>query len=601
MPELRRVTFCRTAAVHCDTIDQATFEPFLMRTNPVNPMLRTTALAVAAVFFANDTTAAAPDVIYHSGPIVTMNRSAPEAEALAVAEGKIVAVGNTTEILATKGPKTRVVDLDGKALLPGFIDPHSHFFQCGLIPLQANCSSPPAGPCQRIADIITQLQHVQQRLKTPEGQFVFGYGFDPDLLAEHRHPTKTDLDRAFPKHPVIVMHVSGHGAVLNSLALEKFGISEVTPTPSGGVIGRMPGSQEPDGLLMETAWLPVASRLPTPPVEMLVEHLAEGQQAYTSAGITTAQEGATGAGGYKLLRAVADRGGLVIDVVAYPLAQELSDTLGGKPPMTEKAYRGRLRLGGVKVLCDGSPQGRTAFFTTPYLDGGPAGQQDWRGEPTSPQTELNDFFKKAYDNEAQVIAHCNGDAAIDMFLEAHRYAAADDLSKDRRTVGIHSQFIRPDQIQRYVDWKLTPSFFTVHTFYFGEAHVANRGQAQAAMLSPFRSALDAGLRPTNHTDFPVVPIDQMFVVHTAVNRTMRSGETLGADERITPLEALEAITIHAARQYREEDRKGSLEVGKLADLVVLSASPLTVPHADLNKITVVETIKEGTTVWPVRR
>ncbi len=565
-----------------------------MTPSHVTLLFALTAAIVAAVGHA-----AAPDAIYHGGAILTMNRAAPEAEALAVTDGTIMAVGDKAEILAMQGPNTRVVDLAGKALLPGFIDPHSHFFQSGLLPLQANCSSPPAGPCQRIADIIGQLQQVQQRLKTPEGQFVVGYGFDPDLLAERRHPTKVDLDQAFPKHPVIVMHVSGHGAVLNSLALAKFGITASTPTPSGGVIGRVPGSQEPDGLLMETAWLPVASRLPTPPVETLVEHLAEGQQAYTSAGITTAQEGATGAGGYKLLRAVADRGGLAIDVVAYPLAQELKEVLGGQPPRTEKTYRGRLRVGGVKVLCDGSPQGRTAFFSTPYLDGGPAGQQDWRGEPTSPQVELNDFFKQAYDNDAQVIAHCNGDAAIDMFLEAHRYAAADDLGKDRRTVGIHSQFIRPDQIKRYLDWKLTPSFFTVHTFYFGEAHVANRGQAQAEKLSPLRSAIDAGLLPTNHTDFPVVPIDQMFVVHTAVNRTMRSGEVLGSDERVEPLEALEAITIHAARQYREEDRKGSLEPGKLAYLVILSANPLGVPRDSLKQITVVETIKEGTTIWPV--
>ena len=543
--------------------------------------------------------AAAPEAIYHGGPIVTMNRVAPEAEAIAVVDGKIVAVDTKDELLATKGPDTRLVDLGGKALLPGFIDPHSHFFQCGLIPLMANCSSPPAGTCQNIPDIIGELKQVQQRLGTPEGQFVMGYGFDPDMLAEHRHPTKTDLDQAFPQHPVIVLHVSGHGAVLNSLALAKYGITAATPTPAGGVIGRMPGSQEPDGLLMETAWLPVAAKLPTPPVEKLVEHLAEGQQAYTSAGITTAQEGATGAAGYKLLRGVAERGGLAIDVVAYPLAQELTATLGDKPPFTEKEYRGRLRVGGVKVLCDGSPQGRTAFFTTPYLDGGPAGQKNWRGEPTSPQSELNDLFKQAYDHDAQVIAHCNGDAAIDMFLEAHRYAAADDLAKDRRTVGIHSQFIRPDQLKRYVDWKLIPSFFTVHTFYFGESHVANRGQAQAEKLSPFRSALDAGLLPTNHTDFPIVPIDQLFVVHTAVNRPMRSGKVLGPEERITPLEALEAITIHAARQYREEDRKGSLEPGKLADFVILSANPLTVPKDEIQKITVVETIKEGTTVWPV--
>jgi len=254
-------------------------------------------------------------------------------------------------------------------------------------------------------------------------------------------------------------------------------------------------------------------------------------------------------------------------------------------------------VGGVKVLTDGSPQGRTAFFTTPYLNGGPAGQQHWRGEPPSPQAELNDIFKQAHDKGAQVLIHANGDAAIDMLLEAHRYAAADSLTKDRRTVGIHSQFIRHDQLKRYADWKIIPSFFTVHTFYFGQAHIANRGRAQAEQLSPFRFALDLGLRPTNHTDYSVVPLDQLFTVHTAVNRTMRDGSVLGSDERITPLEALKALTINAAIQYREEARKGSLEPGKLADLVILSENPLTVPAAALETIHVVETINEGKTIF----
>ena len=545
--------------------------------------------------------AAPPDIIYFGGPILTMHDAHPEAEALAVTGKTISAVGSKADLFSEKGPGTHLVNLAGKPLLPGFIDGHSHFFQCVLMPLEANCSSPPAGPCQSIADIVKQLQAKQQELKTPKGKFIFGYGYDPDLLAEKRHPTKADLDGAFPDNPVLLLHVSSHGAVLNSQALKKFGITAATKTPPGGVISRLAGSQEPSGLLMETAFIPIFTKLPIPPLDRLLDLLKQGQPVYTAAGITTAQEGATSAGSYKLLRAAAERGLLDIDVISYPLFQEFEAATGFKTPRTETNYSGRLRIGGTKLLTDGSPQGRTAYFTTPYRNGGPAGQKNWRGEPTQPQAELNAMVKQAYDNDAQVLVHCNGDAAIDTLLEAHRYAAADDLAKDRRTIGIHSQFIRPDQLQRYAAWKITPSFFTVHTFYFGQTHIANRGLDQAQNLSPFRSALDLGLQPTNHTDYSVVPLDQLFTVHTAVNRTMRNGKVLGPAERIRPLEALKALTINAARQYREEARKGTLEPGKLADLVILSENPLTIPSNRLKDIRVVETIKEGQPIYAANK
>jgi hypothetical protein len=251
----------------------------------------------------------------------------------------------------------------------------------------------------------------------------------------------------------------------------------------------------------------------------------------------------------------------------------------------------------VKVVTDGSPQGRTAAFTTPYLTDGPAGQKDWRGDLSFPQPVLNDLVKKVYDGGATLFVHCNGDAAIDALLEAHRFASGGEPAKPRGTVGIHSQFIRRDQLEKYRAWNITPSFFTIHCFYFGDTHVANRGRAQADCISPMKSARALGLRPANHTDFNVAPLDQIFTIHTAVNRLSRSAQTIGADERITPLEALEAITIDGARLYGEEAKKGSIEVGKLADLVVLSANPLTVESASLRAIRVEETIKEGKTVW----
>jgi len=205
--------------------------------------------------------------------------------------------------------------------------------------------------------------------------------------------------------------------------------------------------------------------------------------------------------------------------------------------------------------------------------------------------------KKVYDGGAPLFVHCNGDAAIDALLEAHRVASGDDPTVPRGTVGVHSQFIRPDQLQKYAAWHITPSFFTLHCFYFGDTHIANRGFTQAEFISPLKSARAAGLRPSNHTDFNVSPLSQLFTIHTAVNRLTRSGRVLGAGERVAPLEALEAVTIDGARQYGEEATKGSIEVGKLADLVILSGNPLTVDPATIQDIRVEETIKEGATVW----
>jgi predicted amidohydrolase YtcJ len=477
------------------------------------------------------------------------------------------------------------------------VDGHSHFFSLIDVQTQALCASPPAGPCTNVADVIAALKQVQERRKLGAGKFVMGFGYDPELLAERRPPTKQELDAAFPDNPVILVHVSGHGAMLNSKALAAYGVTGATPTPTGGVIGREPGSNEPNGLLFETAFLPIFSQVPGPDGDEAIELLKNGQELYLREGITTAQEGATMKHQVDLLRVFADRGELKLDVVMLPFIAEIDAIFAGKPPRNEPEYRNRLRIGGVKVVTDGSPQGRTAAFTTPYLTDGPAGQKDWRGDLSFPQPVLNDLVKKVYDGGATLFVHCNGDAAIDALLEAHRFASGGEPAKPRGTVGIHSQFIRRDQLEKYRAWNITPSFFTIHCFYFGDTHVANRGRAQADCISPMKSARALGLRPANHTDFNVAPLDQIFTIHTAVNRLSRSAQTIGADERITPLEALEAITIDGARLYGEEAKKGSIEVGKLADLVVLSANPLTVESASLRAIRVEETIKEGKTVW----
>lgn len=562
---------------------------------PLSVVSFAVALAVTSACSSDEKPSA--DKIFHGGDIITVNDAQPSAGAVAVKDGIILAVGSEVEVMVHRGTATEVVDLAGRTLVPGFLDPHSHYFSSLTVANQVNLFAPPAGPGKDIPTILAELRRFRDENKVPAGEMIQAYGYDDNVMPDGVGLTRDDLDADFPDNPVLVGHVSMHGAVLNSAAMEKYGISAETETPPGGIILRKPGSDEPAGLLMETAYLPIFASLPKPSREQEIESTRAGQMLYAAAGITTAHEGATHAAEVDVMKRGADAGAYIIDVVAYPFITDLDAVLEKHPPASFGRYVNGLKLGGIKITIDGSPQGKTAYFTTPYLTGGPGGEENWRGEPTFPEVMVKDAVKRIYELGLPLNLHANGDAAIDMFLRAHEYAAAGDLSKDRNVTVVHSQFIRPDQLEKYVEYKVTPSFYTLHTFYFAEAHIKNRGAEQAAYISPMRDAIDMGLHPTNHTDFVVAPLDQMFVMWSAVNRISRGGEVIGPDQRISPLEALQAITINAARQYDEEESKGSIEPGKLADLVILSDNPLTVEPDAIKDIKVVETIKEGSTVF----
>ena len=287
-------------------------------------------------------------------------------------------------------------------------------------------------------------------------------------------------------------------------------------------------------------------------------------------------------------------------MIAFPFITELEGVLKKYPADTWGKYENRLKIGGVKMTIDGSPQGKTASFTKPYLTGGPGGEKKWSGELAAPQEVINKALKRVYDLSVPVNFHVNGDGAIDALIKAHEFAAADDLTKKPNVTVIHAQFTREDHIPKYAQYKMRPPFYTLHTCYFAEAHIANRGKEQAMYISPMHDAIDAGLGPTNHTDFVVAPLDQMFMLWSAVNRISRAGEAIGADQRITPIEGLKSMTIWVAEQYGEQMSKGSLEAGKLADLVILDGNPLKVDKMAIKDIKVVATIKEGKTIYTAK-
>jgi predicted amidohydrolase YtcJ len=543
----------------------------------------------------------AAETIFVGGDIVTINDKQPSAEALAVKDGKIIAVGTRADVEKVhQGTGTRVVDLGGKTLMPSFIDAHSHYINSLLVANQAKLYAPPAGPGKDVDSIIAALKKFAEERKIPKGQMIMAYGYDETVMPDGRHLNRDDLDNAFPDNPVRVDHVSMHGGVLNSAALEYYGISAATKTPPGGVIVRKPGTNEPYGLIMETAFLPVFGKSEPMTPAQEVEWSKAGQMLYAEAGITTAHEGATHLGPFQTMKRATEAGANIIDVVAYPFITDLERIIKEAPVAGWGKYDKRFKIGGVKITIDGSPQGRTAYFTTPYLTGGPGGEKNWRGELAAPQEVVSKALKTVYDLNVPVTFHANGDGAIDTLIKAHEFAAAADLTKDRNVTIIHAQFTRKDHLPKYVQYKMRPSFYTLHTYYFAEAHLAQRGKAQTMYISPMRDAIDAGLHPTNHTDFVVAPLDQMFMLWTAVNRISRAGAEIGPDQRITPMEGLKSMTLWAAEQYGEQASKGSLETGKLADLVILDRNPLKVDKPEIKNIKVVETIKEGKTIYRAR-
>jgi predicted amidohydrolase YtcJ len=541
------------------------------------------------------------DKIFVHGKIITVDSSNTIAEAVAVKDGKILAVGSSKEILKLKGSQTEVVDLAGKTLIPGLVDGHSHFMSLGRDNI-ADLNPPPVGGVKNIADIITALQKFKTDKHLSDTDWITGAGYDQEQLAELRHPTKEDLDAAFPTNPVVISHVSGHMVIANSAALRISGIDASTPNPPGGVIVRKPGSNEPAGLLQEHASGLLKRRgggRGKLTLDQQLEQIKKEEDLYASFGITTAQDGYTSVESLQLLKKAAAQNALYIDIETLPGYATLDKVLNN-PDYQFGVLQNHLKLEGFKLIADGSPQGKTAYFSQPYLTDVPGCEGDeCRGVPTVTQDEFNAAILKGYKNNIQTFVHCNGDATIDMYIKAVNYAdsALGTSSNGRRSVIIHSQFARADQLDSYKSLGMVPSFFTNHTFFWGDVHVKNLGEKRGFYESPLKSALKKGIVFANHTDYPVTPINQMFLLWSSVARESRSGKIIGPENRLTVAEGLRAITINGAYLYYEEKSKGSIEKGKLADFAILSADPLTIPTVKIKDISVLETIKEGKTIY----
>ncbi|MBM4270307.1 MAG: amidohydrolase [Deltaproteobacteria bacterium] len=529
---------------------------------------------------------------YIGGPILTMDPQDRVVEALAVEGERIAAVGDAPELRAWAAQNgARTVDLGGHALLPGFVDAHGHYPGAGLDAVAAVLSPPPIGAVTSIAGLQAALQTRVE--ETSEGDWVAGFGYDDTLLAERRHPTRADLDAVSTRHPVAAIHVSGHLAAVNSAGLAKLGIDDSSPDPEGGRI-RRGADGHPDGVLEETAAEQAVLLLANPGVLDGLRIVRRANELYLAAGVTTAQVGLATPDQLSSLPRLARIGLVPLRLVLWP-SQEASETIldRGPEPTSDDPW---LRVGAVKLVADGSLQGYTGYLSQPYFVP-PVDDLSYRGYPRFPREDLVRTVERVHRAGLQVAIHGNGDAAIDDILDALEAAQRAAPRADARPVIVHAQTAREDQLDRMAALGAIPSFFVLHTWYWGDRHYERfLGPERASRISPAGSAARRGIPFTLHADTPVVPMEPLRIVWSAVNRRTTGGRVLGPEQSVTPLQALRAITIDAARQQFLENDRGSLEPGKLADLVVLDRSPLDDPEG-IDRLRVLETVVGGETAY----
>jgi len=539
----------------------------------------------------------AADIIFVGDHIITVDDSRSGVTAVAVAGQDILATGKKEDILKLRNKETQIIELGEHALVPGFIDAHGHMTGVAKLVEVIDLTSPPVGHVEDIQDITVLIKSRINEQKLAPGAWVFGFGYDDSLLKEQRHPNRDDLDVVSPNHPVMLTHVSGHLAVVNSVALRQQKIDLNTDDPIGGVIRRWPGSREPNGVMEETAMgLFSRNQLMAMDDEHFETLVRRAIHLYASYGITTIQDGGSTMSNVRLLRAAAERIPFKVDIVMFPWSNNFDDDQLAAID-AETTYRGGLRLGGVKFGLDGSPQGRTAYLSEPYTEGPPGATADYRAYPTYPAEKFNSRITEMIDRRIPTLVHANGDAAIDMVINGVKSASKNRKLPDHRTVIIHAQLMRKDQLVMAKELGLVPSYYSAHPFFWGDWHRRSFGEDRAAFISPAAETASMQIPFTIHNDSPVVPPDMMRLMWISVNRKTRSDFVLGPEQRLTAMQALHAITLGAAYQYFEEDRKGSIVPGKQADLVILEHNPLLVNPNALKDISVIETFARGQSVF----
>ena len=532
--------------------------------------------------------------IFINGTVLTLDADNRTTEAVAVRNGRIEAVGTSKEVKQQITGQSHIVDLQGQTVIPGFIEAHGHFPLSGLDAVGVNLNSPPIGSKTCISEVIEALKNKAAGME--KGKWVFGQGYDDTNLAEKRLLVRGELDEVSTDHPVFVNHISGHLGTANSLALEAAGLDAQTPDPEGGIICRDAKTGELTGGLEETANFMVCQLATNLTVEENQAVIKWAVEDYARNGVTTVQSGFTDEKLFTGLSTASQFGQIPLRVVIWPDVELSEKMIAGKFE-TESHNTELFQIGAAKIIGDGSIQGYTAYLTEPYHTAY-KDDRDYRGYPVTERKVMAELVKKFHQAGMQIAIHGNGDATIDDIINAVDTAQKECPREDHRHMLIHCQTARHDQLDEMKRLGITPSFFSAHAYYWGDRHYnIFLGPERACRQNPARSALEKGLRFTIHLDTPVTPINPLLLVWSAVNRLSTGGSLIGEDERISALQALRATTIDAAWQIFQEDNRGSIEVGKFADLVILSENPLTVDKTQIKDIRVEQTFVGGRSVY----
>ena len=506
--------------------------------------------------------------VYYNANVITMGENGVQ-EAFACEDGSFIDVGTNERILSVY-PDAAKNDLNQQTVMPSFLDAHSHLSSYANTFLQASLDE-----AESFADILRILGKFAEDRKIRNGEWLIANGYDHNCLKEKRQPTKEMLDDSFPGICTVLQHKSGHFGVLSSAALRATGME----------------GKDDDGYLKENEYVDAIKKLPIATGQDMADAYKSAQLAYASYGITTIQEGMMVSQMIPIYNMLLSQNMFMLDVVGYPQIAD-ADKFYDAFPQCNDTYYANFRLGGYKILMDGSPQGRTAWMKTPY-----EGSTDEFGVSNMTDDAVKDAIRKSITDHRQLLAHCNGDMAAEQLLTcADEAATVEDLA-EIRPVLIHGQLLATNQLPRIKKYGIIPSFFIAHCYYWGDTHIENFGYERARKISPAGSALKDGIMFTFHQDTPVIKPDMMRTVWCAVNRITKNGVVLGDDERIPVIEALKAVTINVARQYGEDKTKGSIEPRKNADFIILSDDPLTSDPMKLSEIKVVKTYRCGKCIY----
>jgi predicted amidohydrolase YtcJ len=508
---------------------------------------------------------------FYNGNIITMNPLQPNAQAMLLMGDSIEKLGTTEEILALLPLGYPSTDLNGNTMIPGILDAHGHFPGEGLHAVAADLNSPPIGNKLTISDIESAL--TEYASKTDKGDWIRGFGFDDTTIAEQRFITVQELDAISTEHPIFVFHISAHMAVVNSFALELLNIDKYTLNPEGGEYQKDKNG-ELTGLLLENAHHSARQAALNFSTLDALSVINFATNRYLKQGITTAQNGMLHKENFDLVSMSAKLGLYDIRQIIWPSVETAEAILSGEKD-TDAFNDKMFKLGAVKIVADGSIQGYTGYLTHPYHVPAVDRKDDYAGYPLQARQTLVDIVEKYHQAGMQIAIHGNGDASIDDIIFAIESAQNKRPNPDARFIVVHSQMVRDDQLMKYKELGITPSYFNAHVYYWGDRHrEIFIGPDRAKRISPLATTEQLGIKFTTHSDSPVVPMTPWLNAWSAVTRQTSSGQTLGLNEAVSRYSALTAMTIDAAWQVFEEQTRGSLEPGKFADFVILEKDPL---------------------------